>query len=87
MDNNANNARRMYFIYVVNAKKGHLKGADKSTFFFCRQLGLICYLKDPDWIRNRIRNGSGIGTAKKKWPGMDPERNRIEKKAVPQPWI
>ena len=80
MDNNANNARRMYFIYVVNAKKGHLKGADKSTFCFCRQLGLICYLKDPDpepdpdpernWngtaFQNVARNGTGTEPQKKK---------------------
>ena len=66
MDNNANNARRMYFIYVVNAKKGHLKGADKSTFCFCRQLGLICYLKDPDPEPEPDPERIRIGTAKKK---------------------
>ena len=70
----------MYFIYVVNAKKGHLKGADKSTFCFCRQLGLICYLKDPDpepepdperirigtASQNGVRNGSESDPQKKK---------------------
>ena len=65
---NLRNARRMYFIYVVNAKKGHLKGADKSTFFFCRQLGLICYLKDPE-------------PEPEPDPEPDPERSRKKKMA------
>ena len=68
-------ARRMYFIYVVNAKKGHLKGADNCS---CRLLWVDLFFLQATWAnmllgpteswgtlmmrasRIRIRNGSAF---------------------------